>query len=423
MNGKQESGQEGNEEHTSLFLDDGLPRGSSLASWVPRRRESLCCHCTQVFLLLILIGMAAEILSNQHFSGVLSRKQDHDAVGFSSGGSGSAPASIDRCWMQTVDLRNDSVWTIEASASSGRWLSHVVSAVKDNGLASTQGLAYRKEGTADGSFTIFESHTKGVRSYRINPKARKLTELRTVRYDYTADNFPQIVTPTNHTDYIAHIGGIAYSSDKDLIWMATHNDLKPHDQPVANQPYKEVGALLAIDPATLQPSGHMLFERDDHAFDWVIINNDRHIGYASQFFNITIVKRFDTRTLEPMEDLVLQLPPLPTFQYGVQYIQSGTLAPDGSLYLISDDYHQTLLRFDPDSGKLLSSQRLLAGEECDGMVYIPMMDVLMVGFNHKGHDKVKYESTYIFEPVTLEHGNQARDGSYGCGGKLRLFEY
>ena len=82
---------------------------------------------------------------------------------------------------------------------------------------------------------------------------------------------------------------------------------------------------------------------------------------------------------------------------GIQFVQGGTFGRDGRLWLVGDDYQSTLYKIDTSTGRLVSSQALLIGNDVGGLEYVPApMDALLVGLNREGRStRLASESMYI----------------------------
>ena len=319
------------------------------------------------------------------------------------------------CWKPIRDLKRPS--------SSG----YMPVVQRNKTLGPLQGIAYSYEprhiwdddtagkngdltsnirGGDDMAFYLYEAHTKGMRVYEVRGLDKDTYEdseielelRRSLPYTLSTD-FPQITGQYP----VAHIGGITHagprvgsnSNDESSLWLSTHAEID--DITLSAQ-----GALVRLNPQTMLPYDTVptLLDRLENAFDWVAVDPRNGIGYAAEFFNITTIQRFNASSLEPLDPMKIVLPnkeKSPSTANGIQFIQSGTIGSDKRLWLLGDDYQTTLYKIDTETGRLVSSQALLIGNEVDGLEYVPEFDALLVGINGHGHSKLKSEGIYLLK--------------------------
>ena len=366
-----------------VFLDEittGLRGKPRKQSFVSAFRSLTCCQKTVLWLLLIyVILISLGVVIQPFLPLVLLQMEEY--------------SNLCECWKPVRDLKR--------GPSTGYF--PVVEA--NSTLGGLQGLAHSQEkhpvDSGEGDiFYLYEAQTRGMRIYQIQGVENDddneiyLDLRRTVSYSMDKD-FPFIAGEFP----LVHIGGIAHTAsggnkhNNNTILLATHGEL---DSITIRGP----GALVRVDPNTLDvfETMPMLLERSDDAYDWVAVDPSNGIGYAAEFFNITTIQRFNSSTFQKLDPMNLILPNKDTFPStanGIQFIQSGTFGPDGHLLLLGDDYQTTLYKIDTVTGRLVSSQALLIGNEVDGLEYIPALDALLVGIHRKGHSGLKSESIYI----------------------------
>lgn len=280
-----------------------------------------------------------------------------------------------RCWQPSLDLRHNM---------------QVPNATRNLSISSMQGLAFRPEDSR-----LYEVHTNGMRVYSLMDGSLEMISNRS--YNLKTD-FPKI--PSTPPFPVAHIGGIAWDKENNVIWLSTLNNM--------SQSVPGAGALMAVDAESLESKNTIdpILEWEGSPYDWVAIDNDICIGYFGAFLNVRDIKRFNTKnTSETMDDLHLILPE----EYnstGLMYIQSCTIGPDGELMLIGDDLQTTLYSINVKTGTLLFTQALLIGGDVDGLAYVSVFDVLLVGLNRKAHEKIKQESILRLQPYFGELAEQ-----------------
>jgi hypothetical protein len=267
---------------------------------------------------------------------------------------------IDAKWRPVVDIIN---------ASDIEELKYV----HDVGEYGLQGLCFNSDSTL-----LYEFHTLGARVLQLSNATGSITSLKESRV-YTSDEFPLI-----YNKQVAHIGGIDFAHSQihgDEVWIATHSDGIDGE-----------GAIIALDPLNLNIKTERMV-RMQYNLDWVAHHDG--VLYFGIFFNVKAIKRVLLDSLEPLPDLVLELP-LHLHTQGINYVQSAAFDPEGRLVLLGDDYQCTIHFIEVKTGKWLKSQPLLLGSETDGITFNKVTNSLLVGFNREhSHEQVMGEAPMV----------------------------
>lgn len=245
-------------------------------------------------------------------------------------------------WMPVRDIVNASgIQNLKTSSST---------------FGSLQGLASFED-------KLFMFHTSGAQIVSITHDLKIGHVLYSKRYDLSVD-FPKLLNL-----HVTHIGGVDVSNSATYgkeVWLACHGDGL----------YGE-GAIIAVDPETLQVIPNRIFKVLGFNIDWVAYRED--ILYFGEFFDIKRILRVNIDTLKRMPDLKVDAP-------SITFIQSASFF-NNALYLIGDDYETTLYKMNPLTGELISTQGLVMGNEVDGITF--RNQYMYVGFNReKSHEQV-----------------------------------
>lgn len=244
----------------------------------------------------------------------------------------------------------------------------------DVGEYGLQGLCLNSDDTL-----LYEFHTMGARVLEMNSTTGSIVSLKQSRV-FTNDEFPVI-----YNEKVAHIGGIDYASSDnhgEELWIATHSADGIDGE----------GALIAVDPVNLDIKKERVV-RTHYNLDWVAYRDD--VLYFGGFFNVKSITRVFIDSLEPLPDLVLQLPSHLQEQ-GINYVQSAAFDFDGRLVLLGDDYQGTINFFDVNTGDWIKSQPLLLGSETDGITFNKATKSMLVGLNRRhSHEQVMGEAPMV----------------------------